>query len=221
MRIKTALKSLGTIVSTLICLVWVATPASNAATNFSKSELNTVRQITDYFNSIRSMKGKFTQISPSGRVASGTFFIVKPGMMRFEYAAPNPLLIVSDGTWVTVKNRARKKADQYPLTSTPLRLILEKNVNLFKETKIQEIRESPEIASVTLRDTSVFASGSLTLIFDRKNKAIQQWVVVDERGRRTAVTLSDIEKGVSADPKLFKIKIPKSRRQIEREQDRN
>lgn len=221
MRFQSALKSLGIAISALFCIVVLTTTASQSAAKFSKSELNTVKQITDYFNSINSMKGKFTQISPSGKVANGTFFIVKPGLMRFEYAAPNPLLIISDGTWVTVKNRARKKADQYPLTSTPLRLILEKKVNLFKETKIQEIRESAEISSVTLRDTSVFASGSLTLVFDRKSKTIQQWVVVDERGRRTAVTLSDIEKGISADPKLFKVKIPKSRHQIDREQDRN
>ena len=29
----------------------------------------------------------------------------KPGRMRFEYAAPNPTLIVSDGRWVAVENR--------------------------------------------------------------------------------------------------------------------
>lgn len=194
---------------------------AHATAQFSKSELKAIKQITNYFNSIKSIKGKFTQISPSGRVSTGIFYIVKPGLMRFEYAAPNPLLIVSDGTWITIKNRARKKADQYPLTTTPLRLILKKNVNLFKETKIEEIRETPELSSVTLRDTSVFASGSLTLVFDKKNKTIQQWVVVDERGRRTAVSLDKIEKEISADPKLFKVKIPKSKRQLEREQDRH
>ncbi|HFC05577.1 MAG TPA: hypothetical protein ENJ55_07710, partial [Rhizobiales bacterium] len=117
---------------------------------------------------------------------------------------------VSDGSWVYVKNRKRTRVDHYPLTTTPLRLILDKNVNFFRETKIQSIDETDELTSVTVKDTSSFASGSLVLVYDRIGKKLQQWVVVDERGRRTTVTLSNIENDISADPKLFRVKLPKS-----------
>lgn len=90
------------------------------------------------------MKGQFTQTGPRGRVSSGVFYIVKPGRMRFEYAPPNPLLVVSDGSWLYVKNRKRNRVDHYPLTTTPLRLILDQKVNLFKETKIQSVSETDE-----------------------------------------------------------------------------
>jgi len=181
-----------------------------SAAKFSDLQLDAVREISRYFNSIGSMKGQFTQIGPRGRVSNGIFYIVKPGRMRFEYAAPNPFLVVSDGSWVFVKNRTRKRVDHYPLTATPLRLILDKKVNFFKETEIQSVDQTSELTTLTLQDTSSFASGSLVLVFDKLAQRLQQWVVVDDRGRRTTVSLSNIEKDITADPKLFKVKLPKS-----------
>ena len=45
------------------------------------------------------------QIGPEGQLDQGRFYIDKPGPMRFEYAAPNPTLVVSDGRLVAVENR--------------------------------------------------------------------------------------------------------------------
>lgn len=189
------------------------------AARLTQSQIDAVRAISAYFNSISTMKGKFTQIGPRGRVSNGDFYIVKPGKMRFEYAAPNPFLVVSDGSWVYVKNRNRRRVDHYPLTATPLRLILENRVNFFKEVKIQSVKRSNELTTIALRDTSSFASGSLVLVFDNATNSLQQWVVIDERGRRTTVTISDIKSGIKANPKLFVMKLPKSR--LRDEQDRN
>lgn len=61
-----------------------------------------------------------------------------------------------------------------------------------------------------LKDTSTFASGSLVLVFDKINRVLQQWVVIDERGRRTTVSLSNIENDIRANPKLFVMKLPRS-----------
>lgn len=183
----------------------------SAQTRLTQPQLKAVNEIVHYFNSIRSMKGQFTQIGPRGRVSSGVFYIVKPGRMRFEYAPPNPLLVVADGSWLYVKNRKRNRVDHYPLTTTPLRLILDQKVNFFKETKIQSVAETAELTTVTVKDTSAFASGSLVLVYDKAAKKLQQWVVVDERGRRTTVSLSDIENGIKANPKLFVMKLPKSK----------
>lgn len=205
----------------LILATMLAVPVfqSASAAKFTKPQLEAVREITSYFNSINSMKGAFTQIGPRGRVSNGIFYIVKPGRMRFEYAAPNPFLVVSDGSWVYVKNRTKNRVDHYPLTATPLRLILDKKVDFFKETKIETIDQTSELTTVTLKDTSSFASGSLVLVFDKASQALQQWIVVDERGRRTTVSISDIKKGVKPDPKLFKVKLPKS--EFKNDSDRN
>src|SRR3954466_587508 len=86
--------------------------AANDTNNdqLSEAELAVVKKLWDYFNSLTTMKGEFAQVSPKGNVSAGIFYISKPGKMRFEYAPPNPFIIVSDGRWVTVKNNAKNKA---------------------------------------------------------------------------------------------------------------
>ena len=166
-----------------------------------------VKEIGGYINSFREMQGEFTQVSPKGTVSKGVFYLSKPGKMRFEYAPPNPFIIVSDGTWVTIKNRAKDSADQYPLSQTPLRLVLGDNVDIADEADILGVESNGGIVTVTLEDKKKLVPGHLIISYDKDHKTLQQWIVVDGHGRRTTVSLDKIVAGVEADPKLFTIKV--------------
>ena len=82
---------------------------AQAPAQLSEEDNAAVALLNTYLNEIVNMKGEFTQTSPRGQIANGVFYISKPGKMRFEYAPPSPLLVVSDGRWVTVKNSTRQK----------------------------------------------------------------------------------------------------------------
>jgi len=167
-----------------------------------------VNSISDFLNSFKTMQGEFTQVSPKGNMSQGVFYISKPGKMRFEYAPPNPFLIVADGTWLTVKNVKKEKGDQFPLSQTPLRLVLSNKVDILQDTKITDFQDQDGILSVTLEDKkSTLGSGQLTLVYDKTRNALQQWIVIDGKGRRTTVTLENVRAGIEADPKLFVVKI--------------
>jgi outer membrane lipoprotein-sorting protein len=166
-----------------------------------------VKEIGGYINSFREMQGEFTQVSPKGTVSKGVFYLSKPGKMRFEYAPPNPFIIVSDGTWVTIKNRAKDSADQYPLSQTPLRLVLGENVDIADEADILGVESNGGIVTVTLEDKKKLVPGHLIISYDKDHKTLQQWIVVDGHGRRTTVSLDKVVAGVEADPKLFTIKV--------------
>lgn len=186
----------------------LALPAGATATvQLSSQQAGAIQQISDYINSIRNMQGEFTQISPKGNLSRGVFFISKPGKMRFEYAPPNPFLIVADGTWLTIKNTVKEKGDQFPLSQTPLRLVLADHVDLLRDTHILGFDESDGLASVTLEDRGSAMGGQLTLVYDEKQKQLQQWVVTDSKGRKTTVSLENLQAGVKVDPKLFVVKI--------------
>jgi outer membrane lipoprotein-sorting protein len=191
----------------------MAVGAANAANNdqLSEAQLAVVKKLGDYFNSLTTMKGEFTQVSPKGNVSAGIFYISKPGKMRFEYAPPNPFIIVSDGRWVTVKNNAKNKADQYPLSATPLNLMLAKDVDLLKEAKILGVEEKSGVFWVTLESRDSLVPGQLVLVYDPDSSALQQWIVVDGQGRKTTVNIAKLEPGVQPDPKLFEIEVPKRR----------
>jgi outer membrane lipoprotein-sorting protein len=196
----------------LASLALLSGPAT-AAVTLSPEQEAAVNGISDYLNSFKTMQGEFTQVSPKGNLSRGVFYISKPGKMRFEYAPPNPFLIVSDGTWLTVKNVKKEKGDQFPLSQTPLRLVLANKIDILQETKILDFQDQDGILSVTLEDKkNTLGSGQLMLVFDQTRNALQQWVVIDGKGRRTTVTLENVTAGIETDPKLFVVKINRKQR---------
>jgi outer membrane lipoprotein-sorting protein len=190
-------------------LALVSLPAAAAAPMaLTPEQQQAVDGISDYLNSFKTLQGEFTQVSPKGNMSRGVFYISKPGKMRFEYAPPNPFLIVADGKWLTVKNVKKEKGDQFPLSQTPLRLVLADKVDIARDTNILDFQQQDGIISVTIEDKkNTLGSGQLTLVYDLTRNALQQWVVVDGKGRRTTVTLENIQAGIKTDPKLFVVKI--------------
>jgi outer membrane lipoprotein-sorting protein len=172
-----------------------------------------INKISAYMNSFRTMQGEFTQISPMGRISKGVMLISKPGKLRFDYAAPNPFLLVSDGKWVTLKNRAKEKGDQFPLSATPLRLVVSTKLDLLHDANILGFEQTDGIDTVTLEDRKGTIGGQIILIFDENQNQLQQWIIVDGKGRRTTVTLANLESDVTIDPKLFVVKIERKEKE--------
>ncbi len=180
--------------------------------SLSPDQTDAINRISTYFNSFTTLKGEFTQVSPKGTMSTGTMYISKPGKMRFDYAPPNPFLLVSDGKWVTLKNRSKEKGDQVPLSATPLRIVVSPEVNLLRDTNVLGFEQADGISQVVLEDKKATVSGRIMLVYDEARKELQQWVIIDARGRRTTVTLSNLEPDVKIDPKLFVVKINRKER---------
>jgi outer membrane lipoprotein-sorting protein len=176
----------------------------------SGEQKDSVKRINTYINSFKTLQGRFTQISPKGAQTTGTVMIDKPGNMRFEYDNPSPLLIVADGRWLTITNKKKDRGDQFPLAATPLRLVVAAKVDLLSETNVLSFEQVDGITSVALQDRKAKTGGYITLVFDETNNVLQQWMVVDGKGRRTTVQLSELETGVTFDPQLFKVKIKRA-----------
>lgn len=194
-------------VAALAGLISVAAPGAARSVDLTADQNAAVKEVADYIQGFKTIQGEFTQVSSKGNVSKGVFVLSKPGKMRFEYAAPNPFIIVSDGTWVTIKNRSKDKAEEYPLSQTPLRLVLDDDINLMEEANILDVETKDGLTTITLQDRKKTVPGHLILVYDESKKALQQWVVVDGQGRRTTVSLENIVAGGKPDPKLFKIDV--------------
>jgi outer membrane lipoprotein-sorting protein len=183
----------------------VAAPAGFMHFERSEADQADLDRISAYLNSIKTMKGSFVQIGPEGQIDEGVFYIDKPGRMRFEYHAPNPVLIVSDGATVAVQNKRLNTVDHYPLLSTPLNLVLSDDLNLKRNSSIAGLERQPGELVVNARAASSKVNGNLTLVFASPNLELRQWTIVDAQGLSTTVSLRDVQTGVPLDPSLFKL----------------
>jgi outer membrane lipoprotein-sorting protein len=169
-------------------------------------ERGDMKRVSDYLNTIKSVQGRFTQIAADGRTAQGTFYLRKPGRIRFEYDKPNPILIVADGSSVAVSNSQLKTTDRYPLINSPLRLLLSENANLGSDPRITNVRKETGILSFTARETAGPARGSITLLFsDNGQLELRQWEVVDAQGVRTTIALNEVRQEPNIPPQMFVI----------------
>ncbi|HEY7764712.1 MAG TPA: outer membrane lipoprotein carrier protein LolA [Aestuariivirgaceae bacterium] len=197
-------------VSLIAAALALGGPAGTSlASSLSAEAKLAVEDLSEYFNSFKTLQGEFTQVSPQGRVSTGVFYLSKPGRLRFEYAPPNPFLVVSDGSWVVIENRKQKTTDQYPLAATPLKLLLSNQIDLMEEAEIKSVETSEGVATIEVEDRNRAIPGRLVLVFDTNRKELSQWIVEDAKGKRTTISLANLETGVDPDPKLFVAKVAK------------
>jgi len=163
-------------------------------------------RVNTYLNQLDRLQAGFMQIAPDGAVSRGKFFLNRPGRMRFEYAPPEELLIIADGTSVAVREGVEAMIDRYPIGSTPLSPILADKVKLGSEREVVAVKRDTGLLRVKLRDPKAPEKGEITLTFlDRgdANIELRQWVVIDAQGLTTQIGLSDIRATGPLDPKLF------------------
>ena len=194
-----------------IFLTLIVAPAMAAPVNvfpslgnrLSEQDKAALDRVSAYLNGIKTMQGDFTQIGPQGQTDQGKFYIEKPGEMRFEYAPPNPVLIVSDGKTVFVQNSDLNTIDRYPLADTPLQLILDNNIDLKGRTEIVGLSHQPNSLVISARSHSSRAEGNISLVLAEPNLELRQWTVVDAQGLSTTTVLSNVQQGISLPDSLF------------------
>lgn len=162
------------------------------------------QEIADKFSSVRSMSGEFVQFGPRGEQTGGKFYIQRPGKIRFNYDAPSAYRVISDGKSVVIDNKKLNTSDLYPLSKTPLKLLLDDRIVLSGK-RLKKVTQENDMTTVTLADKSVFGNSTITLMFEPGTHALKQWTIRDASGKDTTVMIFNVKEGVKIDPGLFKI----------------
>ena len=162
------------------------------------------QKIADHFSSIRTMTGDFVQFGPRGEQTGGKFYIARPGRVRFNYEAPSAYRVISDGRSVVIDNRKLNTSDLYPLSKTPLKLLLDDRIDLSGD-RVKSVKEEADMITIQLADRSVFGNSRITLMFDAKTYNLRQWTITDAQGKDTTVLIDNVQEGVPLDASLFKI----------------
>jgi outer membrane lipoprotein-sorting protein len=172
----------------------------------SPAEQAVIQRASDYFNGLGDLVGEFMQINPNGEQVAGKFYLSRPGKVRFDYAKPSTLQVISDGTTVAVRDRKLNTQDLYFLAQTPLRILLAERVDLQKDAKVLSVSHESEITTIVIEERSIAGSGKLSVVFEGAGFELRQWTVTDPQGLNTTVAIYNIEKTKKLDPSIFRIR---------------
>ncbi|MGI9351625.1 MAG: outer-membrane lipoprotein carrier protein LolA [Rhizobiaceae bacterium] len=189
---------LGAIVLTMV----LAFPSAGYAVANDKQVA--IDAISNHFTSVPTMTGEFIQFGPNGEQTGGTFYIHRPGRIRFNYEDPSPIMVVSNGKTLAVNNKKLKTWSYFPLKKTPLSLLLSNSIKI-DDKSIKTIDAREDITTVVMGDKNIFGDSEITLLFDPQTQDLRQWTIKDAQGKETSVMIFNVEKNIKIPQKLFKI----------------
>lgn len=162
----------------------------------------TLKAISKEFTAVPTMMGEFVQFGPNGEQSGGTFYIQRPGKIRFNYEEPSPIRIISNGRTVAVNNKKLKTWNFYPLSKTPLKLLLDDKLDL-NDSSIKSVNTEGDITTIVMSNKKAFGKSEITLLFDPASYDLRQWTIKDAQGKETSVMVFNVEKGVKIPKKYF------------------
>ena len=152
---------------------------------------------------VETARGRFIQFDVNGQLSEGSFALQRPGRMRFDYDDPVPYLMAADGTTVAWRDEELEQVDRAPLSSTPLKLLLNNAIDFDTDAEVLRVQKDRGMVAITLRDRSGESDDQLTLLFESASYALSGWRVLDANGGITQVQLRNIETGIQLSPRLF------------------
>ena len=162
------------------------------------------QKIADHFSSVKTMLGEFVQFGPRGEQTGGKFYIERPGKLRFNFEDPSPLRVISDGKNVVVGNIKLKTWDLYPLSKTPLTLLLADRIDLSNDA-VRGVKEESDLTTIVLGNKTIFGDSTITMMFDPKTYDLRQWTITDLQNKETSVMIYNVKNGTQFDSKVFEI----------------
>lgn len=181
----------------------LATPALISSASAQQLSLG---EVSGYLNRLTTAQGGFTQINGDGTLSTGQIYIKRPGRIRFEYNPPDNSLMIAGGGQVAIFDpRSNTPPDRYPLNQTPLKIILEQNVDLGQRRMVTGHTSDGTSTTITAQDPDNPQYGNIQLVFTANPVELRQWVVTDDTGTQTTVILNDVVPGAALGDARFNI----------------
>lgn len=163
-----------------------------------------VPEVERYVNSIRTVQARFVQSNPNGSVVQGTLYIRRPGRMRFEYDAPSKLKIVADGSQVTLWDPATRDFGQWPIGWTAASFLVREPFKLSGDLTVESQQRTGDGLQLTIVQTRKPQEGKIIVRLAESPLALRGWSIVDNRGNKVDVSLTDLKTGGQLADSLFK-----------------
>jgi outer membrane lipoprotein-sorting protein len=187
-------------------LLLLAPAASRAAApvpaTLSAQDTLELQRIAAYLNNIRTMTARFQQVASNG-TTTGRVWVARPGRMRFEYDPPAQIALLADAQSVYYWDKELNQTSKYELRQTPAWFFLRDPISFGGDVGVTRFERAGGIIRVTLVESARPDAGSLTLVFRENPLALVQWTVIDQQGKSTTVSLTDVQFGVALNPGMF------------------
>jgi outer membrane lipoprotein-sorting protein len=199
-------RSLLALLATALAFPSTLARAQQEPRQLTPEEIAQINAISAHNSDILTMAGRFNQIDTQGYRAEGTFYLQRPGKIRFRYDPPSRQEIMSIGQGFYVIDRKEKTQYAYPQDKVPLRQFLDSEIDLL-HAGLVAIDQSADYLELTLQDETPAGTVRIALIFDKQKQELVQWVLQSPDGSELTFSLYDVEKDIEIPASYFYLNI--------------
>lgn len=168
-----------------------------------------VKKAEEFLRGLDTVQAEFVQKASNGAQLTGTFYLNRPGRLRFEYNEIDDF-IVADGVFIYFYDSELGEQTNALIGTTMADFLLRKDLRLSGDVSVQSMHKSNGMIAITLIQTDDTAAGTLQLIFSETPYGLRKWRVTDAQGLITDIELNDIEYDLDLPYMLFAYHKPKS-----------
>lgn len=174
------------------------------------------------YDAISDLSARFVQSTESvvlsgaslddGSARSGDVVFAKPGRMRWDYRAPEPSLVVSDGRTLWIYDEAARQVTRMPvaeqyLAGAALQFLLGEG-RIVDAFQVSAVRCSAEEVELDLLPRQPASYERLGLVADSASGLVTATVIVDLFGNRTRIRFEDVRVDRMPDTRIFRFEVP-------------
>lgn len=209
----------------LLLIIWIPAFAGmtvaayadqNDVTFLPSSELvkheATITRVEQYLSGLTTIMSDFTQVAPDGALATGKFFLERPGRMRWQYNPPTPILMVSNGSDLVYYDYELEQITHIPLDSTLVGFLAQKKIRFDGDVGVISYEEDAGSIRIGVAQRKKSNEGQLVLELSDSPLLLRNMIVTDSSGRTTTVSLNNARFGTPIDKSLFDFRDPRKPR---------
>jgi len=197
-------------ISTAAALWWVMGTIAIAMPAQPTPQTADIARVEAYLSNIQTITADFNQTAADGSLANGKFFLKRPGKMRWQYAPPTPILLVSDGKVVTYYDAELDQVSYIGVDDTLAGFLAQKTITFESQsTHLTHFESANGMIRATIVQKAKPDEGSLTLEFTDHPLQLRQMVILDATGKTTHVQLQNARFDTKLDDALFVFEDPR------------
>ncbi len=156
-----------------------------------------------YLQNLKTAQARFVQTTHNGAQLVGTFYLQRPGKMRFEYDPPLEDFVVADGVFVYFYDAELEEQTNAPIASTLANFFLRKDFSLTDDLLVKNAKYAAGLLQLQVVQADEPGAGSITFGFSEEPFALKKWRVIDAQGLITEVELFHLKTDLELDRSLF------------------
>jgi len=153
--------------------------------SFADLQTNIINKLTEIDTLVFDFKQKI-----SDKKEIGNCFIKYPLLMKCNYKNLKEKTIISNGKTVAIIKKKYKKIYLYPIKTTPLFFLLEKEkiINLVKNSKPTKINS--ELIEFTFKDKKI---NEVKILFEKNSLNLKGWETVDAYSNKVSFEINNLK----------------------------